>query len=356
MAWGGSVFLRQKTMIPLDKRTLDIFKHIVDSFFETGEPVGSKTLSVKLEQQLSSATIRSIMSHLESLGYLYSPHISAGRLPTDQGLRFFVNGLLEQGNISLEDKQRIEQACEEKGIDTVNILKEASAILSGLSSCASIVIAPKSDQRVKHIEFIKITEDQALTVLVTTDGQVENRIIKTPLRMPPSVLREASNYLNHHLNNLTLTEAMGLIKKELQSHQAALDSLTYDIIDKGLAGWSRIGDSDSLIVHGQSHLLNDVESVQDLDRIRHIFSVLETKENLMSLLEASAEGPGMQIFIGAENKLFEMTGCSLVLSPFENSRGNVIGALGVIGPTRINYGRIIPMVDYTAKVISRLLD
>jgi heat-inducible transcriptional repressor len=343
-------------MIPLDKRTLDIFKHIVDAFFETGEPVGSKTLALKLDHQLSSATIRNIMAQLETLGYLYSPHTSAGRLPTDQGLRFFVNGILEQGNITLEDQHRIEIACTERGIDTANVLKEASSILSGLSECASIVIAPKSDQRIKHIEFIQITPTQALAILVTTDGQVENRIIKTPAGMPPSVLVEAGNYLNHKLNNLTLNDAIGHIRKELASHKAALDALAYDIIDKGLAGWSKMGDSESLIVHGQSHLLNDVDSVEDLERIRHIFSVLETKENLMSLLEASLDGAGVQIFIGSENKLFEMTGCSLVLSPFENTQGNVIGALGVIGPTRINYGRIIPMVDYTAKVISRLLD
>jgi heat-inducible transcriptional repressor len=343
-------------MIPLDKRTLDIFKHIVDAFFETGEPVGSKTLALKLENNLSSATIRNVMAQLEALGYLYSPHTSAGRLPTDQGLRFFVNGILEQGNISLEDQNRIETACEERGVDTANVLQEASAILSGLSACASIVIAPKSDQRIKHIEFLQITSTQALAILVTTDGQVENRVIKTPPGMPPSVLVEASNYLNHHLNNLTLADAMGRIRQELKSHKTALDSLAYDIIDKGLASWSKIGDSEALIVHGQSHLLNDVESVQDLERIRHIFSVLETKKNLMNLLEASSEGAGVQIFIGSENKLFEMGGCSLVLSPFENSSGNVIGALGVIGPTRINYGRIIPMVDYTAKVISRLLD
>jgi heat-inducible transcriptional repressor len=343
-------------MTPLDKRTLDIFKHIVDAFFETGEPVGSKTLALKLENNLSSATIRNVMSQLEALGYLYSPHTSAGRLPTDQGLRFFVNGILEQGNISLEDQNRIETACEERGVDPGNVLQEASAILSGLSACASIVIAPKSDQRIKHIEFLQVTATQALAILVTTDGQVENRIIKTPPSIPPSVLVEASNYLNHHLNNLTLGDAMGRIRQELKSHKTVLDSLTYDIIDKGLASWSKIGDSEALIVHGQSHLLNDVESVQDLERIRHIFSVLETKKNLMDLLEASSEGAGVQIFIGSENKLFEMGGCSLVLSPFENSSGNVIGALGVIGPTRINYGRIIPMVDYTAKVISRLLD
>ena len=343
-------------MSTLNQRTLDIFRHVVDAFFETGEPIGSKTLSTKLDSQLSSATIRNVMSQLENLGYLYSPHTSAGRLPTDQGLRFFVNGLLEQGNVSLDDRQLIEKACEERGMDTKNILQEASAVLSGLSACTSIVIAPKTDQRIKHIEFVQIGPTQALAVLVTTDGQVENRIIKTPPGMPPSVLVEAGNYLNHQLNNMTLAESIRSIKKDLGSHKKELDTLAYDIINSGLASWSKVGDAESLIVHGQSNLLNDVGNVQDIEKIKHIFSVLETKENLMQLLEASAEGDGVQIFIGSENRLFEMGGCSVVLSPFENAEGNVIGALGVVGPTRINYGRIIPMVDYTAKVISRLLD
>lgn len=343
-------------MSSLNKRTLDIFGHIVDSFFETGEPIGSKTLSEKLDHQLSSATIRNIMSQLEGLGYLYSPHTSAGRLPTDQGLRFFVNGLLERGNITLEDQQRIEKRCEERGIDASNMFREASAILSGLSSCASIVIAPKSDQKIKHIEFVQMTSTQALAVLVTNDNQIENRVIKVPPGITPSILTEASNYLNHRLSNLTLKEASRLVEKDLGSHKTELNKLAHDVIDKGIASWSQSGDKETLIVHGQSNLLNNVGNLQDLEKIRQVFSLLETKENLLSLLEASVEGDGVQIFIGSENRLFEMGGCSLVLSPFENSKGNVIGTLGVIGPTRINYGRIIPMVDYTAKVVSRLLD
>jgi heat-inducible transcriptional repressor len=343
-------------MTALNKRTLEIFKHVVDAFVETGEPIGSKTLSSKLGHQLSSATIRNIMAQLETLGYLYSPHTSAGRLPTDQGLHFFINGLLEQGNISLEERLAIERICDKKGTNFSGLLKEASSILSGLSSCASLVIAPKTDQRIKHVEFIQLTENQTLVVLVTTDGQVENRIIPTPAGIPPSVLIEASNYLNHRLNNLTLDESIQQIKKELATHKVDLNELAFDIIEKGLASWSKVGDSESLIVHGQSKLLNNVENIQDLDRIKHIFSLLETKENLMNLLEASVDAEGVQIFIGSENKLFQMTGCSLVISPFENSKGNVIGALGVIGPTRINYSRIIPMVDYTAKVVSRLLE
>lgn len=343
-------------MTSLDKRTLEIFKHIVDAFFETGEPIGSKTLSSKLGHQLSSATIRNIMAQLEMFGYLYSPHTSAGRLPTDQGLRFFINGLLEQGNISFEEKQTIERICDNQGTSIDLLLKEASSILAGLSSCASLVIAPKTDQRIKHIEFVQVTETETLVVLVTTDGQVENRILRTPMGLPPSVLIEASNYLNHKLNNLTFSESIQRIKKELIGHKDTLNNLAYDLIEKGIGSWSKVGESESLIVHGQSNLLNDIENIQDLDRIRHIFSLLDTKENLMSLLEASIDAEGVQIFIGSENKLFEMAGCSLVISPFENSKGNVIGALGVIGPTRINYGRIIPMVDYTAKVITRLLD
>ena len=343
-------------MSSLNSRTLDIFRHIVDTFFETGEPIGSKTLSTKLSSKLSPATIRNIMAQLEDLGYLYSPHTSAGRLPTEHGLRFFVNGLLETGNLPLEEQEAIERSCSKKNVDVSHIMKEASAVLSGLSSCASIVLAPKNDQRIKHIEFVQINVTQALAILVKSDSQVENRLIDIPAGMPPSVLTQASNYLNHKLSNLTLQEAVTEIETDLRTHQSELDGLALEVINKGLASWSKSGEEESLIVHGQSHLLDNVENVEDLERIRHIFSILETKKNLKNLLEASSEGDGVQIFIGSDNKLFKMAGCSLVLSPFENSQGNVIGAVGVIGPSRINYGRIIPMVDYTAKVVGRLLD
>lgn len=343
-------------MTNLNQRTLEIFRHIVDAYVETGEPIGSKTLATKLGMKLSSASIRNIMSQLETMGYLQSPHTSAGRLPTEQGLRYFVHGILESGDVSKEDRLSIESLCQEKGIGFDHILKEATNLLSGLSSCAGLVIAPKQEVRLKHIEFIPLEAGKAIVVLVTMDGRVENRVIDIPKGIPTSLLNQVSNFMNHSMGGLTMQEAIRKSKTDLETLRNELDSEAFDLINEGLASWSGKGDDASLIVHGQSRLLETIEHMEQLGNIKQIFSMLETKENMLKLLEASIEGDGVQIFIGAENDLFQASGCSLVLSPFENSHGNVIGAMGVIGPTRINYGRIIPMVDYTAKMISRLLE
>jgi heat-inducible transcriptional repressor len=343
-------------MTNLNQRALEIFRHIVDAYVDTGEPIGSKTLSTKLGMKLSSATIRNIMAQLETMGYLHAPHTSAGRLPTEQGLRYFVHGILETGNISKEDSIRIESLCQEKGIGLKDILEEATNLLSGLSSCAGLVIAPKAEVRLKHIEFLPLEDGKAIVVLVTMDGRVENRVIDVPRGIPASLLTQVSNFMNRNMLGLTMQEAVHKSKTDLQELRNELDAEAFNLINEGLASWSGKGKDASLIVHGQSKLLEAIEHMEQLDNIKKIFSMLETKENMLKLLEASIEGDGVQIFIGAENDLFQASGCSLVLSPFENSHGDVIGAMGVIGPTRINYGRIIPMVDYTAKMISRLLE
>ncbi len=342
-------------MTNLNQRALEIFRHIVDAYVETGEPIGSKTLATKLGMKVSSATIRNIMSQLENMGYLQSPHTSSGRLPTEQGLRYFVHGILESGAISKEDRLKVEILCQEKGVSFDTVLQEATNLLSGLSSCAGLVIAPKQEVRLKHIEFVPLESGKAIVVLVTLDGRVENRVIDIPLGIPSSLLTQVINFMNHNMQGLTMQEAVRKSKTELQKLRDELDGEAVDLINQGLASWSGKGNDASLIVHGQSKLLETVEHMEQLDNIKKIFSILETKESMLSLLEASIEGDGVQIFIGAENELFQASGCSLVLSPFENSHGDVIGAMGVIGPTRINYGRIIPMVDYTAKMISRIL-
>lgn len=340
----------------LNDRSLEILRHVIDMYVETGEPIGSLTLAERLDNQLSSATIRNIMAKLEDFGLLYSPHTSAGRLPTDEGLRFFVHGLLESSELSLEDRSVIEERCFERNLSLPQLLGEVSTLLSALSTCAGFVVVPQEEKILRHIEFVLLEEGSALAIMVTQDGDVENRLFQLPQGFSLSTLVEASNYLNTRLSGKTLEEAKKRVREEMSSHQADLDVLSQEVVNSGLAVWSGTGKGASLIVNGQSNLLKSVEHIEDLNAIKHIFSLLERKENLINLLDASMKGDGIQIFIGAENEFFQHVGCSLVLSPYENKLGDVVGAVGVIGPKRLNYGRVIPMVDYTAKILSRLLN
>lgn len=338
----------------LNQRSREIFRHIVEAYVETGAPIGSRTLSRQLGMNLSPATIRNVMADLEELGLLYAPHASAGRLPTELGLQLFVHGLLERGNLAEEDRKRIESRCAAAGRSLPEALEEASSMLSDLSRCAGLVVAPKFEEPLKHIEFVSLGPGRALVVLVTNSGAVENRIIDVPVGLPPSSLVEASNYLSARLVGRTLGEAYRQVKAELEQQRAELNQLTAKLVEKGLADWSE-GNRGALIVRGQAQLLEDITALEDLERVRTLFSALETKESLLRLLDLTEEGEGVQIFIGAENQLFGMTGCSMVIAPYTNSRQQFVGAIGVIGPTRINYARIIPMVDHTAKVLGRIV-
>jgi heat-inducible transcriptional repressor len=338
----------------LDERSREIFRNIVDLYVETGEPVGSRTLSRRLGQNLSPATIRNVMADLEDAGFLMAPHTSAGRLPTDAGLRLFVNGLLEVGGLSEEERRSIDGRCAAAGKSVAQALEEATTMLSGLSRCAGLVFSPKTERPLKHLEFVPLGPGRALVVMVTEDGLVENRVIEVPLGLPPATMTAAGNYLNARLVGLTLEEAKTAIAEDIDSHKAQLDELTQKLVEAGLATLSGGADS-ALIVRGQAKLLEDVTALADLERLRSLFAALETKESMLRLLEATRAGEGVQIYIGAENPLFGVAGCSMVVAPYQNSREQIVGAIGVIGPTRINYARIIPMVDYTAKVIGRLL-
>jgi heat-inducible transcriptional repressor len=339
----------------LNERSREIFRLIVDGYVQTGEPIGSRTLSRLLGQHLSPATIRNVMADLEEAGLLYSPHTSAGRLPTEAGLRLFVHGLLEIGNLAENERQNIESLCAARGKSMSQALQEATTALSGLSHCAGVVVVPKQERPLKHIEFVHLGPGRALVVMVTEDGLVENRVMEVPLGLPPSVLVSAANFLNSRLIGRTMEEARADIEDEVGSHKAQLDELTSHVVSTGLASWAG-GDGDSaLIVRGQANLLEDVTALADLERLRTLFEMLETKETVLRLLDASKKAEGVQIFIGAESHLFGVAGCSLIIAPYQNSREQIIGAIGVIGPTRINYARIIPMVDYTAKMIGRLI-
>jgi heat-inducible transcriptional repressor len=348
----------QLSVAQLNERSREIFRQIVESYLATGEPVGSRNLSRILPMTLSPASVRNVMSDLEQLGLVYAPHTSAGRLPTEIGLRFFVDALMQIGDLTENDRNAIEAQVaasgESKSLETV--LTEASGLLSGLSRAAGVVLTAKSNQRLKHIEFVRLEPERALVVLVAEDGQVENRVLNIPVGLPTSALIEAGNFLNARIRGRTLAEARAEIEQRLKEGQAELDELTQKIVAAGLASWSG-GERDErkLIVRGQAHLLEDLKALADLERVRLLFDDLETRREVVDLLGRAEQADGVRIFIGSENKLFSLSGSSTIVAPYHDASGHIVGVLGVIGPTRLNYARIIPMVDYTAKVVSKLL-
>ena len=343
----------------MDLRSRDIFRLIVESYLKDGEPLGSRNLSRLMPQSLSPATIRNVMSDLEHLGLVYSPHISAGRLPTQAGLRFFVDAFMEVGSLSDDERKMIDTqvAGGPAGRTIEHMLTEASQMLSGLTRGAGVVLATKAEVPLKHIEFIRLEPGKALAVLVSQSGDVENRIVELPAGVTQSQLVEASNFLNANIRGRTLGEARTEIARVMDETRAALDTLSAELVQKGIAIWA--GDDNGLparvIVRGRANLLENVTAQAELDLLRHLFDDLETKEGLVQLLDLAEEGSGVRIFIGSENKLFSLSGSSLVVAPYRDADSRVIGALGVIGPTRLNYARIVPVVDYTAQVISRMI-
>ena len=352
---------RRTTVGDLNQRSRDIFRAIVEAYVSTGAPIGSRTLSRQLGMSLSPATVRNVMADLEDLGLLFAPHTSAGRFPTDLGLRLFVDGLLERGNLTKDERKQIESQCAGIGKSMPELLEEATGMISGLSRCAGLVVAPKVSEPLKHVEFVSLGPGRALVVLVMASGAVENRIIDVPIGLPPSSLVEASNYLSARLIDRTLEEASKEIEQDLKEQKAVLDELTTRVVESGLATWAPAGRvatetfEGALILKGQSQLLQDISGLEDLERIRQLFKMLETKEALARLLSLTESAEGVRIFIGAESELFALAGCSIVIAPYSNTQQQIVGAIGVIGPTRIDYARIIPMVDYTAKVISRMV-
>ena len=347
----------QNTIQKLNERSRAIFRQIVETYLATGEPVGSRNLTRYLPMNLSPASVRNVMSDLEHLGLIYAPHTSAGRLPTQTGLRLFVDGLLEIGDLTDDERRKIEtQIAVKRQMPVDQVLAEAGDMISGLSHCAGLVLSDKQDLRLKHMEFVALEPGKALVVIVGEDQTVENRVIAVPKGLPPSSLTEAANYLNHHIRGLTIGEAKNRIETDLAKARAELDQLTKKVIEAGLATWSGAQDDrKSLLVRGQGNLLKDLSAFNELERIRQLFDDLESKRDLIQLLGLADKGEGVHIFIGSENKLFSLSGSSLIVAPFHDSSRKVVGVLGVIGPTRLNYARIIPMVDYTAKLVGRAL-
>ena len=339
----------------LDARASAVLREIVEQYVETGEPVGSRTLSRRLPLHLSPATIRNVMSDLTDAGLLFAPHTSAGRLPTELGLRLFVDGLLQFGELTEDEREAITAKLGASGRSIEDTLAEASSMLSGLSAAAGLVLAPKSEGPLRHIEFVPLGPGRALVILVNGDGHVENRVIAVPPGLPPSALQQAGNYLNSRLAGRGLAEVRSVVATEMANNQSELDALSSLVVEAGLATWSSEGRAGSLIVRGQGRLLADVTQIERLSAIQMLFERLETQETMLKLLELAESSEGVRIYIGAESGLFGTPGVSMVVAPARNAANRIVGAIGVIGPTRINYGRIIPVVDYTARVIGRLL-
>jgi heat-inducible transcriptional repressor len=342
----------------LGDRPREIFRQIVDTYLASGDPVGSRQLSRLLPMTLSPASVRNVMQDLEELGLVYAPHTSAGRMPTELGLRFFVDSLLQIGDMAESERAQIEAQVEaaSRDLGLEGVLAEATSLLSGLTRGAAVVVTSKDNARLKQIEFVRLEPERALAILVGEDGSVENRVLQVPRDLPASALVEAANYLNARLRGRTLSEVRAEIEAARVAAQSELDGLTAKLVEAGLASWGGAGaEHRQLIVRGQANLLEDLTAMADLERIRLLFADLETKTDVIDLLERAETGEGVRIFIGSENKLFSLSGSSMIAAPLRDGNKRIVGALGVIGPTRLNYARIVPMVDYTAKVVARVV-
>ncbi|MFC0013009.1 heat-inducible transcriptional repressor HrcA [Devosia nitrariae] len=343
----------------LNSRSQEIFRKIVDRYIETGMPVGSRDVSRMLEMELSPASVRNVMADLEDLGLIAAPHTSAGRAPTQQGLRFFVDAMLEVGALDEREREQIARHIEgQAGQRQVeDVLTEASQLLSGLSQGAGVVIAAKSDMVLKHIEFVRLDTDRAMGILVSQDGQVENRIVSLPPGLTASALTQASNYLSHYVVGRTIAEARKALAERRAEQRAELDELTQKLVDAGVATLAQPSPAGhpTVIVRGRANLINEAMASEDLIRVRQLFDELESKDGLLELLGDAEKAQGVRIFIGSENKLFSLSGSSVILSPYKDANDKVVGVLGVIGPTRLNYARIVPVVNYTANVISAMM-
>jgi heat-inducible transcriptional repressor len=342
-------------MEELNDRSREVFRRVVEAYLETGTPVGSRSLTRTLSEKVSAATIRNVMQDLEFLGLLGSPHISAGRVPTQAGLRMFVDGLLEVSDLSGEDREKIDQTLGDEKADVSALLDRVGAALSGVTRGASLVLSPKHEAPIRHIEFLSLGPDRALVVLVFADGHVENRIFQPPVGQTPSSMREAANFINSIAEGKTLSELGRAVAVEISRRRQEIDGLARGLVESGMAVWENQGETtERLIVRGRSNLLEGAET-QDLERIRTLFDDLERTRDIADFLELAEGGEGVRIFIGSENKLFSLSGSSLVVSPYMNADRKIIGAVGVIGPTRLNYGRIVPIVNYTAQLVGRLM-
>ena len=345
-----------RILAEMNDRSREVFRRVVESYLASGDPVGSRTLTRAMQEKVSAATIRNVMQDLEYLGLLDSPHVSAGRIPTQRGLRMFVDGLLEIGSVSTEDREKIDASLGASESDVSSLLDRVGATLSGITHGASLVLSPKREAPIRHIEFVSLATDRALVVLVFADGTVENRVFTPPPGQTPASMREAANFINALAEGRTLTDLRHTMGADIARRRQEIDQLARDLVESGLALWENAGEPhERLIVRGRANLIDGPTEAQDIDRIRTLFDDLERKRDIAQFLDLTEQGEGVRIFIGSENKLFSLSGSSLVVSPYMNADRKIIGAVGVIGPTRLNYGRIVPIVDYTAQLVGKLI-
>lgn len=338
----------------LTDRAREIFRLVVESYLGTGIPVGSKTLAGSGAIRLSPASIRSVLQELQDAGLLAAPHTSAGRMPTDLGLRLFVDGIMQVAEPSEMERQRIERGLAEGG--TVEAaLTAASSVLSEISAGAGVVMVPRREVRLAQLSFVPLSPDRALAVMVGEDGGVENRIVGLPKGVTASDLEQAGNYLTSRLAGRTLAEALRQVREEISSGRTALDSVSRDLVERGLAVWSTdAAERPVLVVRGQANLL-DASALGDIERVRQLLEELEQAEAIAGVLDAAREAEATRIFIGSENRLFSLSGSSVIASPWRDAEGRVVGVVGVIGPTRLNYARVVPMVDFTAQSLGKII-
>ncbi len=340
----------------MNDRSREVFRRVVEGYLANGDPVGSRTLTRDFSEKVSAATIRNVMQDLEYMGLLGSPHVSAGRIPTQMGLRMFVDGMIEIGDPTDIDREKIDATMGDNGADVGGILDRVGSALSGVTQGASLVLTPKHEAPIKHIEFVSLSQDRALVVLVFSDGHVENRLFTPPPGQTPSSMREAANFLNSLVEGKTISELQRTILTQINQRRQEIDILAQQLVESGLALWQGDGEHpERLIVRGRSNLINAEGEAENVELIRQLFDDLERKRDIAEFLELADGGDGVRIFIGSENKLFSLSGSSLVVSPYMNADRKVIGAVGVIGPTRLNYGRIVPIVNYTAQLVGKLI-
>ncbi len=346
----------QELMSEMNDRSREVFRRVVEGYLQSGQPVGSRSLTRDMSEKVSAATVRNVMQDLEYLGLLEAPHVSAGRLPTNLGLRLFVDSLLEVTPLDAEDREKLDSTLGSNERDVTTLLSQLGGALSGITQGASLVLSPKHEAEIRHIEFVALAPDRALVVLVFADGHVENRLFTPPRGMTPSAMREAANYLNSMIEGATVPQLLSRFRAEIARNRREIDALAATLVEQGLAVWEQEGEPEArLIVRGRANLLDESAPTEDIERIRVLFDDLERKRDITEFLELTEQGEGVRIFIGAENRLFSLTGSTLVVSPYMNAERKIIGAVGVIGPTRLNYGRIVPIVDYTAQLVGRML-
>ena len=347
---------KAKILSEMNDRSREVFRRVVEGYLDSGDPVGSRTLTRTMSEKVSAATIRNVMQDLEFLGLLDSPHTSAGRIPTQLGLRMFVDGLMEVSTLSLQDREAIDATTGGNEPGVASLLDRVGQALSGITHGASLVLTPKHEAPIRHIEFVSLGHDRALVVLVFADGHVENRVFAPPAWPDPVLHARSGEFPERVLaEGRTLSELRAHMTHEITRRRQELDAAARALVESGLAVWENPGEShERLIVRGRANLIDQADEA-DLERIRTLFDDLERKRDIAEFLELAEAGDGVRIFIGSENKLFSLSGSSLVVSPYMNADRKIIGAVGVIGPTRLNYGRIVPIVDYTAQLVGRLL-